>query len=206
MTTEFALVPLDCPSCGAGIKADGQDVVYYCTACRNGYRFEEESRSLLPVDVSFVSLPNKKVDFYLPFWLLPARVSILERTASGGSLRGLMKFFLGDNETGPGSSEGTFAVPAFHAPLAVITELTRRYTEVFPTLGERLGERLVGGLYGVEEAQKLARYALVATEVEKPDTLQQFEYEISFGPGKLLGVGFVRHGGSAKDVLFEITL
>jgi len=38
---EFALVALDCPSCGAGIRADGQDVVYYCTACRNGYRFEQ---------------------------------------------------------------------------------------------------------------------------------------------------------------------
>ena len=27
VTSEFSLVPLDCPSCGAGIKADGQDVV-----------------------------------------------------------------------------------------------------------------------------------------------------------------------------------
>jgi hypothetical protein len=206
MTREFELVVLDCPSCGAGIKADDQDVVYYCTACRNGYRFEQISRSLEPVEVSFVSLPNREIDFYLPFWLLPASIEILERTASGGSLGGLMRFFFGGEEDGSDRSEGTFAIPAFQAPLTAITSLARRYTEVLPTLGERLGERLAGGCYGVEDAQKLAHYSLVASEVHKSDTLQQFQYEISFGSARLLGVPFVRAGKRAKDAIFGIAL
>jgi len=204
VTSEFALVPLDCPSCGAGIKADGQDVVYYCTACRNGYRFEQESRTLVSVEVLFVSLPDKEVDFYLPFWLLPATVTVFERTATSGSFSGLLRFFLAGGEDEPGGAEGTFAIPAFHAPLATVTELTRRYTEVLPSLGEKLGERLAGGCYGVADAQKLARYALVASEVNRPDTLKQFRYEITFGPERLLGVPFVRDGEQARDAIFAI--
>lgn len=204
--SEFELVALDCPSCGAGIKADGQDVVFYCTACRNGYRFEQMNRSLEPVEVSFVSLPDKEVDFYLPFWLLPATIAIHERTASGGSFTGLMRFFLGGGDGGSGSSEGTFAMPAFQAPFSAISDLASRYTEVLPTLGEKLGERLVGGCYGVEDAQKLAHYALVASEVSKPDTLQQFQYEIVFGSARLLGVPFIRTGKRAQDAIFGIAL
>lgn len=205
MTVEFSLVPLDCPTCGAGIRADGQDVVYYCIACRNGYRFDTIGRRLEPVEVAFVSLPGTNVDFYLPFWLLPARVTITERTAAGGSFRGLMRFFLGgDDQTRDG--EGTFAIPAFQAPLRAVTELARRYTEELPNLGEKMGERLAGGCYGLADAQKLAHYCLVESEVDKPDTLKQLRYDIEFGPGKMLGVPFVRHGQRAKDAVFGIAL
>ena len=205
MTTEFTLVPLDCPSCGAGIKADGQDVVYYCVACRNGYSFAPETGVLAPVEVAFVALPDKSVDFYLPFWLLPARVAITERTAAGGSFKGLMRFFLGAEDEAP-SGDGTFAIPAFQAPLKAVTELARRYTEVLPSLGEKIGERLVGGCYAAADAQRLAHYCLIASEVGKPDTLKQLRYEIEFGPARLLGVPFVRHGKRAKDAVFEIAL
>lgn len=205
VTSEFALVPLDCPSCGAGIRADAKDVVYYCTACRNGYRFEQESRTLEPVEVGFVALPTKPVDFYLPFWLLPAKVTLTERTAVGGSFSGLLRFFTGDRGEESGR-EGTFAIPAFQAPLPAVTDLAQRYTEVLPTLGEKLGERLVGGCYRVADARKLAHFCLVASEVNKPDTLKQLRYEIEFGPERLLGVPFVRHGKRAQDAIFEIAL
>lgn len=206
MPSEFSLVALDCPTCGAGIKADGQDVVFYCTACRNGYRFEQVERSLQPVEVSFVSLPNTEVDRYQPFWLLPATIEILERTATGGSFSGLMRFFLGGDPGDPASQEGTFAIPAFHARISAVTELVRRYTEALPDLGEKLGERLLGGCYGVEDAQKLAHYALVASEVNKSDTLQQFRYQIQFGPSRLLGVPFVEESGTVADAIFKIAL
>ena len=206
VTREFELVPLDCPTCGAGIAADGEDVVYYCTACQNGYSFDQESRSLQPVEVSFVALPDKQIDLYLPFWLLPAEVTIHECTATGGSFSGLMRFFLGRGEESNAAGQGTFAIPAFHASLAVVAKLTRAYTEVLPSLGERLGERLIGGCYGVEDAQKLAHYALVASEVNKPDTLTKLRYDLVFGPARLLGVPFVRREETVMDAIFEIAL
>lgn len=204
---EFELVALDCPSCGAPIAAEGEDVVYYCTACRNGYRFDPGKRDLEEVEVAFVSLPQTSADVYKPFWLLAARVTIEERLASGAALAGLMSFFVGERS---GSSapvgEGTFAIPAFPAPLASVTELTRRYTEALPELGERLGERLLGGCYDEGDARKLAHFALIASEVDRPDKLQNLRYRIEFGESRLLGVPFVREGEALADALFGIRI
>ena len=204
MTSGYELVPLDCPSCGAAVQAEGEDVVYYCTACRNGYRFDLDAKALTPMEVSFVSLPNVAVELYRPFWLLPATILIDERDASGGGFRGLMSFFMGGGDDGSSDGRGTFAVPAFHAPLAAVAALTRRYTEKLPQLGERLGERLLGGRYGVLDAKKLAHYALIASEVEKPDTLKRLRYRIQFGEPRLLGVPFVRRDGRVVDAIFGI--
>ncbi len=205
MSSDYTLVPLDCRSCGAAIRAQGEDVVYYCTACRNGYRYDESTGSLEPVEVAFVSLPNEQVDLYLPFWLLPAEVTIEERQGQGGvSFSGLMRLFLGEGRQSRGSHSGTFAIPAFQAPLQVVTELTRRYSEALPGLGERLGERLTGGCYGVEDAHKLAHYALIASEVGKPDTLTQLRYHLEFGQERLLGVAFRRRGEGVEDALFRV--
>ncbi len=204
MSAGYELVPLDCPSCGAAVKADGEDVVYYCTACRNGYRFDLSAKELKPMQVAFVALPNVAVELYRPFWLLPATIAIHERDATGGGFRGLMNFFLGSGEDKGSGGEGTFAVPAFHAPLPAVATLVRRYTEKLPELGEKLGERLLGGCYGVRDAKKLAHYALIASEVEKPDTLKQLRYRIKFGKPRLLGVPFVRRDGKVVDALFGI--
>ncbi len=203
---EFRLVPLDCPTCGAAVAADGEDVVYYCTACRNGYRFDHERQGLEPVEVTFVSAPQVAAELYRPFWLLPAQVTIHRRDAAGGGFSGLLNFFLGGGGGGGGaaSGEGTFAVPAFRAPLAAVTALTRRYTERLPQLGEKLGERLTGGCYGAADARKLAHYALIASEVEKPDTLKDLRYEIVFGQARLLGVPFKRAGQGFADSLFGL--
>ena len=203
-TVDYELVPLDCPTCGAAVAARGEDVVYYCTACRNGYSFEPESRSLEPLEVAFVTAPNVAVDSFLPFWTLPGRVTMHERRAGGASFSGLMGFFLGDGDApGLGPGEGTFVVPAFHCPLDALTALTRAYTSSPIELGERLGERLLGGRFGVGDARKLAHYALIASEVGKPDTLRQLRYDISFGEARLLGVPFVRDGERLVDALFH---
>jgi hypothetical protein len=201
----LALLPLDCPTCGAPIAAHGQDVVYYCSACRNGYLFGADGDELRPIKASFVAAPHLQAQEYKPFWLLPAEITVHERQAKGGGFSGLLRFFLGDEGPSGASSEGTFAVPAFQAPLAAITLLTRRYTEAQPQLGERLGERLLGGCYGVEDARKLAHYALIVSEVDKPDTLRDLRYEIDFGPPRLLGVPFVRAGEAVlEDAFFRI--
>ena len=155
MTTayEFKLVPLDCPTCGAGVRAHGEDVVYYCTACRNGYRLDPSDWSLDPVETAFVSAPHIQVQEYRPFWLLPARISITQRQASGGGFTGLLRSFLGSDPASAERGEGTFAVPAFQAPLESVTRLVRDYTQALPELREKLGEHLLGGCYGQHDAQ-----------------------------------------------------
>lgn len=201
---EFALIPLDCPTCGAGIQARGEDVVYYCTACRNGYLLDETDWSLRRIDTSFVAAAHLQADEYKPFWLLPARVDIIDRQARGGGFTGILRTFLGQDRVLEDAGEGVFAVPAFRAPLEAVTRLVRRYTEALPELKEKLGERLLGGCYGRQDAEKLAHYALIATEVEKPDKLLELKYEIEFGEPRLLGVPFYKKADATLDAVFNI--
>lgn len=199
----YELVPLDCPSCGASLAAAEEDVVFYCTACRNGYRYRSAVPPLVPVDVGFVAAPNQAVEKYLPFWLLEASVEI------GGAPRrqmpSLIRSFLGSGGE-PRSGPGRFVVPAFQADLDAAIELVRRYTREFPKLDELLGERLVGGCFGVEDARKFAHFAVIAGEVDKGGVLRSLDYSIEFGAARLLGVPFARAGDSWKDSLFGIRI
>jgi len=205
----FELVPLDCPTCGAALHAEGADVVYYCTACRNGYSFDDDERSVHPVEVGFIAAPNVAVAKHLPFWILPARIEISVRRAKGAGFSGLLRVFATDSRPrGPGAGEGTFAVPAFHCSLDALTRLTRAYSERASDpaqgWGELIGERLVGGRYGIDDARKLAHYSLIAGEVDQPDTLRQLRYRIDFDKPRLLGVPFTRSGDGLVDAHFGI--
>lgn len=221
----FELYRLDCPSCGSAIAAEGDDTVYYCVSCRNGYVFtrflapaaapaagsgaevvRSAARLLQPVEVAFVAAPGVQAERFLPFWLLPARVRIHERHSSGAG--NLLKAAFGGSSEGAGppgpETEGTFAIPAFPAELDRALALAARYTRELPGLGERLGERLTGGTLSVDDAKKLAHYGLIAVEAGKPDMLANLRYDIDFGPPRLLGVPFVRQGEAWVDARFGL--
>ena len=203
MSRGFELVPLDCPACGAPLAAEATDVVFYCTACRSGFRYEPAApRQLAAVEVAFVASPHRAAAGYAPFWLLPASIEILERSAgASGVISGLMGFLTGADDDSP-AGQGTFAVPAFPLPISDAVELTLRYTQELPRLDQLLGERLTGGVYAAADAEKLAEYALVVSEVKKPDLLRNLRYRLSFGAPRLLGVPWVEAGGERADVVF----
>jgi len=208
MSADFELVILDCPQCGAPLAGEDEDLVYYCTACTSGFRVPEEDeggdgKRLVPVEVSFLATPVKAPDLHLPFWLLPAKVEILERKGSGDLFRGLLRFFMGsDDESGPG--EGTFAIPAFRAPLKRMVALAQRYTFDRPATGELSRERLLGGTCTVADARKLAEFVLIASEARKPDTLKELRYRLELGSPRLLGVPFKRQKERRWDLFFDL--
>ena len=211
MSADFELVVLDCPQCGAPLAAEDEDLVYYCTACHSGFRVPEageeagegSSKRLVPVEVTFLATPAKAPDLHLPFWLLPARVEILERKGSGDMFRGLLRFFMGREDDSP-PGEGTFAIPAFRAPLQRVVALAQKYTFEPPATGELSRERLLGGTCTVSDARKLAEFVLIASEARKPDMLKELQYRISFGPPRLLGVPFKRQKDRRWDLFFDL--
>jgi hypothetical protein len=209
LNSGYRLVLLDCAQCGAPLAAQETDVVYYCTACYSGFRLDPAGDALQPVEVSFVVPPKPTAEqgpvSWRPFWLLPATLHLDQRKAAGFNLSALGRFFVGGpEETGDAPGSGTFAIPAFEAPLPHATALASRYTTVFPRLGERLGEKLLGGIYSAEDAQKLAHFTFIAAEAEKPDTLRELEYRIHFGPPRLLGVPFYPAGDGWVDGIFGL--
>lgn len=207
MSGGFALVPLDCPACGAPLAAEADDVVFYCTACRSGFRHEPEApRALAPVEVAFVSAPTVPAAGWLPFWVLPARLEILRRDASGAFLAGIWSLLTGEGgEETP--ADPAFVVPAFALPIESVVRLTVRYTTERLGLGERLGERLTGGVLDPADAAQLARYALITVEAEKSDMLRDLDFRLDFGVPRLLGVPWVLRGnGERVDGVFGLPL
>ena len=97
-------------------------------------------------------------------------------------------------------------VPAFQADLDATVDLARRYTRDFPRLDKLLGERLTGGCFDVEDAKKLAHFAVIAGEVDKAGVLRSLDYAIEFGDARLLGVPFARDGDTWKDALYGIRI
>jgi hypothetical protein len=201
----YRLIQLACPACGAGLEAEGDDVVYYCVACRNGHLLDQETGRLLPVEVVFAVAPSRPAERHLPFWLLPAEIAIQEREAKGGGGLGqILSSWLGADAEPSGNASGTFAVPAFDCDLERRVRLTARYTAELPRLGERLGERLTGGTLTPGDARKLAEFTLLAEEAGRPDTLRSLRYELSFGAPRLFGVPFERAGDSLADAFFGL--
>ena len=201
----FRLVPLDCPSCGAPMAGEEEDLVFYCAACRSGHRWEPASASLVAVEVTFVPSPTVPAAGHLPFWLVPARVE-LRRSAAG--LGRLLDLFRGGEADGP--IDGAFAIPAYRLPLAQVVELALAYTRELPgrldPASELLAERLTGGTLPAADAVKLAHYVLVAAETRRPDTLRDLDYTLDPGTPRLLGVPWVRRGDSRADALFGLPM
>lgn len=196
-------MPLDCPTCGAALAAEGEDVVFFCTACRNGYRYQAELPHLAPLEVRFVAAANHAVDKYLPFWVLEAKVEIEGRSAR--TMPSMIQALFGGSRRAE-SGGGQFVVPAFRADLDAAVELARRYTQEFPGLDELLGERLTGGCFDVGDAKKLAHFSVISGEVDKGGVLRSLEYSIEFGKARLLGVPFAREGDGYKDALYGIRI
>jgi hypothetical protein len=182
------------------------DVVFYCASCRNGYRLDNRTNELISLEVTFVSRPNLVADTYKPFWLIPADVWIDNREAKGGGFSGLLGRFFGGEQAVDQRASGVFAVPAFRTDIDRTIELTRRYTSELPEITQRLGERLVGGCFDVEDAHKIVHYAVIATEVDKPDLLLGLRYRMQFGEPKLLGVPFLEQAGTIKDAFFHTVI
>ncbi len=204
MNRGYRLLTLDCPQCGAPLAAEGEDVLYYCTACYSGFRLDSKTEELKPFEVSFVALSDRVAHEYRPFWRIPATIETT-RDTGGSLLSPIAQFFFGDRSTtGHDPGKGIFVVPAFATPLERATTLADRYTAAFPQLGERLGEKLLGGIYSLEDAHKLAHFTFIAGEVEKPGILRDLDYKIQFEEPSLLGVPFTRDGKSWKDLIFGL--
>lgn len=205
-TGDFSLVPLQCAACGAGLEAEGMDIAFFCSACRNAFRFDPESSQMIPLRVDFVSVSDVEGVVFKPFWAIPAEVHIEGRVANPSGFLGILGSFLERGGSGIGMARAVFAVPAFKLDIRRAIELSRRYTAEPPEIGERLGKRLVGGCFDIDDAQKIVHYAVIATEVEKRDVLTDLKYRIDFAEPRLLAVPFVSEAGVLKDARFHLVV
>jgi uncharacterized protein YbaR (Trm112 family) len=216
----LTLLALRCPSCGAGLEAESEDVVFYCAACRNGYRASDTEPVLDSVEVTFLVAPTVAVAKYLPFWRLDAAVEILERQVgsassgvAGAGLGAFIQRVLAGSSSRAGASQALrFLIPAYRTPLQNARALALGYGTVAEELGQKLGERLTGASLPVEDARKFAEFLFLLQQAQASGVLLTLRYTLEFsGPPVLVGVPFTRRGvesqasqGSLVDARFGL--
>jgi len=161
---------------------------------------------MIPLQVDFVSVSDLEGVVFKPFWSIPAEVHIEGRVANPAGFLGILGSLLERGGSGVGVARTVFAVPAFKLDIRRAIELSRRYTAEPPEVGERFGKRLVGGCFDIDDAHKIVRYAVIATEVEKRDVVTDLKYHIDFGDPRLLAVPFVSEAGVLKDARFHLVV
>jgi len=202
------LVALKCSKCGSLLKAEPNDIVFYCNNCGTGFELINEKDELAAVNIDF-ALPAKKQDaeiVYLPFWVFDTNIQINSRDSDQtlGSAAGFIKnIFSGGDGRKPVKK---FYVPAFETPITNIRTLGMEFTKNQPELESIKKDKLTGCRFSSMDAQKLADFIFLSIEAEKPDMLKNITYSLGLSSPRAIGIPFYKTGSSLTDGILGITI
>jgi hypothetical protein len=190
MTAPVELVPLECLRCRSRLPAEEAQVAWLCAACGQGQRLDEEAE-LRPVEIHFARSAGNGEARWLPFWVLPVRVRILERLSYGR-----------DQPPDPRWDEPQqFVLPAFDTR----PEDAGQWGAKFLREPVKLGDGPVGSLPSVtvtpEEAQSLAEFVVLTIEAERRDKIKSLNAVLDFGDAELWCLPFATSGAGLRPVL-----
>jgi hypothetical protein len=202
------LVALKCSKCGSLLKAEPDDLVYYCNNCGTGFELINEKDELVTVNIDF-ALPIKKLDAqmdYLPFWVFDTDIRINSRDSGEtlGSAAGFIKnIFSGGDGKKPVRK---FYVPAFETQITNIRRLGMEFTKNQPEFESIKKDRLTGCRFSSRDAEKLADFIFLGMEAEKPDMLKNITYSLGLSSPRVIGIPFYKTGSSLTDGILGISI
>lgn len=171
------LIRLDCRSCGSALTGRSHDILFLCPACGAGSTLEGEA--LEPVEASaLLPAPGRRATAWRPGWRLEARVEVGQRVLADG------------RSTSGSTTERVFVVPAFPLRLTDLTQLSRAFTRVAPTLTEVPREPIPGGTLSRVDAETFVRHLVVGEEVAKPDLLASVSVTVEVTAARLTALPF----------------
>lgn len=175
MSESIQLLLLRCPECSSNLTGEKEGVFIYCGGCGAGFRLVENKLQKVPV--YFARITENPQSFF-PFWAFDATLEIRNMDVN----RGLKAMF--KREGGLGSvfqQRGTlrFYVSAFQGDLDAIKpralQLTLEQTEL-----EYIDHqpRVDGFTVALEDAEKVADYLFMTSEIEQPDMMRKMDYTL----------------------------
>lgn len=175
MSESVQLVLLRCPECSSNLAGGKEGVFLYCGGCGAGYRFIENKLQKVPV---YFARTNENPGAFLPFWAFDATLEVRTLDAN----RGLKAIF--KREGGLGSvfqERGTlrFYVSAFQGDLDAIKPRALQLTINQPEL-EYIDhqQRVDGFTVALEDAEKVADFLFMTSEIEQPDMMRKMDYSL----------------------------
>ena len=190
MTGPIELVPLECRRCRSRLPAEPAEVAWLCSSCGQGQRLDEKAE-LQTVDVRFAKAREGQPVRWLPFWVMPARVQIVERSSYGR-----------DQAPDPRWAEPQqFVLPAFDTLPEEAGKWGARFLREPVRLEAGPAEALSGVTVTPEEAQALAEFVVLTIEAERRDKIKSVRALLDFGEAELWCLPFAGSGGESRLAL-----
>ncbi len=186
MSSEVRLFLLRCPECSSNLSGEKEGVFLYCGGCGAGFRLDADQ--LIKVPVYFARL-NPNSQSFQPFWAFDATLEVRNMDANRGissffkDRRGLVQLF---------KERGTVRmyVPASAGELTADQPRALRLTMDQPEL-EYIGHmpQISGFTVGLEDAEKVADFLLLTSEIQQPDMMRKLDYSLHLNNPMIVVIG-----------------
>lgn len=193
--TSIKLRPALCSACGQQMEAKGQDKFFYCDLCNKGYELYQYK--LTPVDVMFKMYNGKDVtgEGRNPFWVFDTELTVYNRKASstaGSLLSGFGKLLSGSNTNNMDSftSGIAFYVPAYYVGSIAAFNMGTKLTFEQPLMAEDNPGPFKEIYYNSKDAEKIADFIFLSSEIEKPDMVKSMDYSLNLSNPRLIVIRF----------------
>ncbi len=196
---DLRVIPLRCPTCGTGLTAGGEDVIFPCRLCGTYRELVGEDLVLREIvhaagpDLDVPPAARREME-RLPFWVFPFRA-----TTVGGEVATLREYLaLAGSITQLSPSRGEkpplVFVPAFAAKSVSLLRAGRLLTLRSPALGRSAGvpARMAPIVFREVDARALAEAVVLATVATERRVNQRFleSFAVRCGAGRLLSIPF----------------
>ncbi|MCK5786168.1 MAG: hypothetical protein KAH54_06385 [Candidatus Sabulitectum sp.] len=178
---------LVCGHCGSVLSGLGQDKLFFCSNCGDGWSLGK--KGLEAVNVECRASADSQLP--LPFWMVRATVHVLKRTVRNEFTSTMLRFgsryeedvlSAKKAETGGQSDRRTLLFPAFPVDglPGIGVSLSQHVNDLPQAIGpEESLPDMCGGSISPVDAEVLAKCVAVGQETEKADWLAEIEIVLS---------------------------
>ena len=187
MSELVRLMLLRCPECNSNLAGEKEGVFLYCGGCGAGFRLEDGKLVKIPV---YFAKAAKNPQSFLPFWAFDATLELHDVEAKKGlksvfsDRGGLVRLF---KERG----SVRLYVSAFQGDLEAERPRALQLTLDQPEL-EYVNHppRAEGFTVALEDAEKVADFLFLTSEIEQPDMMRKLDYKLTLNNPIVIFIGF----------------
>lgn len=187
MSESIQLKLLRCPECSSNLTGEKEGVFLYCPGCGGGFRLHEQELGKVPV---YFAKKVQEPTSYLPFWAFDATLNLVD-TESKRSLKSVLGTRAGLVRLFQERGGVRFYVPAFAGDLEAAKPAGLQLTEDQPDLEfVEKQPKIEGFTVSLEDAEKLADFLFLTSEIEQPDMMRKLEYTLTLSNPMVVVIGF----------------
>ena len=187
MSESVQLLLLRCPECSSNLAGEKEGVFLYCAGCGAGFRLEDSKLNKIPVYFARVA---KEPERFLPFWAFDATLEVRDME-SKRSIKSMISNRGGMAAKFQEKGGLRMYVSAFEGDMDAQRPQALHLTMEQPEL-EYIKHlpKVEGFTVALEDAEKVADFLFMTSEIEQPDMMRTMDYKLSLSNPIVVIIGF----------------